>query len=294
MRITQRRYKVLADFERVYCFLEETYDPVTLNSHLLPPYFEYAHMHPCFDYAKTHHFGVWEDDGRIAGIACYEMQLGDCHMHADKGYEALLPDMLSWAENELSAGEEGTQRLEVWITDKEPEKRALLQARGYTRKGIEPVKIFDYSKPFAERALPEGFALTDGTNVDYVKLHHCLWKGFDHGDEPDDDVDCRVSMFNAPRFAMSQMTIVVAPNGEYACALGMWPDKRNGYAYLEPLATVPKYRRMGLAAAALTEAMKKTKELGAKYCFGGEGEFYSAIGFETVCNRELWKREWKL
>ena len=43
MNITQRRYKILIDFEKVYRFLEETYDPVTLNSFLLPQYFEYAH-----------------------------------------------------------------------------------------------------------------------------------------------------------------------------------------------------------------------------------------------------------
>jgi len=134
--------------------------------------------------------------------------------------------------------------------------------------------------------------LIDGTDVDYMKLHHCWWKGFNHGDEPDDDVDGRIFGCNAPHADISLMTIVVAPDGEYACALGMWYDERNRYAYLEPLATVPKYRRMGLAAIALTEAMKKTKTLGATYCFGGMGDFYTAIGFETICNRELWKKDW--
>ena len=42
----------------------------------------------------------------------------------------------------------------------------------------------------------------------------------------------------------------------------------------------------------MTEAMKKTKTLGAAYCFGGTPEFYTAIGFETINNRELWKKEW--
>jgi len=42
----------------------------------------------------------------------------------------------------------------------------------------------------------------------------------------------------------------------------------------------------------LTEAMKKTKVLSAKYCFGGGREFYTAIGFEVICSRELWKKEW--
>ncbi len=99
-------------------------------------------------------------------------------------------------------------------------------------------------------------------------------------------------MCNAPRFNPSLATIAVAPNGEYACALGMWFDWQNKYAYLEPLATVPKYRRMGLATVCLTEAMKKTKALGATFSTGGGREFYTDIGFEIIMNRELWKKEW--
>jgi len=72
----------------------------------------------------------------------------------------------------------------------------------------------------------------------------------------------------------------------------MWFDEYNKYAYLEPLATVPKYRRMGLAAVALTDSMKQTKELGAKYCFGGAMPFYDSMGFETICNWETWKKVW--
>ena len=48
--ITKRRYKILVDFERVHKFLTETYNFETLNSWLLPQYFEYAHMHGYFDY----------------------------------------------------------------------------------------------------------------------------------------------------------------------------------------------------------------------------------------------------
>ena len=292
MNITQRRYKILTDFEKVYRFLQETYDPFTLNSFLLPQYFEYAHTHPYFDYFKTHHFGIWEDNGNIVGIACYEMRMGDCHMHVRKGYEPLLPEMLSWSEIEMYVQNDGKCSLKVWITDKEPGKRALLQSNSYTLSHTEPIKIFDYSKSFLERSLPDGFTLINGIGVDYLKLHHCFYKGFDHGDALDDDTDGNAFMCNAPQADMSLMTVAVAPDGEYACALGMWYDERNHYAYLEPLATIPKYRRMGLATVALTDSMRKTKAKGAKYCFGGGREFYSSIGFEVICNRELWKREW--
>jgi len=292
MAITVRRYKLLADFEPVYRFLQETYDPVTLNSYLLPQYFEYAHTHPMFNHKLTHRFGLWEEGGAIVAVACYEMDIGECHLHVKPGYEALLPELLAWAEKELCAVKRRKRTLRVWITDKEPRKRELLQAGGYKLAETQAVRIFDYKNNFVERALPSGFTLIDGTRMDYQKLRNCYWKGFNHGPWPPKDHDGGLQMYSGPRADKSLTTIAVAPDGEYVCALGMWFDKRSRYAYLEPLATVPKYRRMGLATIALTEAMKKTKALGAAYCFGGVPEFYTAIGFETICNREFWKREW--
>jgi len=290
--ITHRRYKILVDFERVHKFLTDTYDFETLNSWLLPQYFEYAHMHSAFEYFKSHHFGMWEDDGNIVGIACFEMGMGDCHMHTHKDYKFLLPELLDWAERELFVVKDGKRSLEVKITDKEPEKRDLLKSAGYEMTYNGPCKIFPYNKSFPDRKLPEGFTLIDGTNIDYVKIHNCWWKGFDHGDNPDEDWDGRIFGCNAPSADMSLMTVVVAPDGEYACAAGMWFDETNKYAYLEPLATVPKYRRMGLATVCLTESMKKTKSLGAKYCFVGDREFYTSIGSEIILNDEIWKKEW--
>lgn len=294
MKVTQRRYKILVDFERVHTFLTDTYDKDTLNSYLLPQYFEYAHHHSYFKFGSAHRNGIWEENGEIVGVAVFEMELGDCHLHVKVGYESLLPEMLTWAENELSAIKDGKRVLNVWITSNEPNKREMLKANGYSLSFTDPVKLFNYNKPFVERTMPENFTLINGTNVDHRKLHACFWRGFDHGDIPDYDIEGNIAACNAPRSDMSLMTIAVAPDGEYACALGMWFDDQNRYAYLEPLATVPAYRRMGLATICLMEAMKKTKALGAQYCFGGAREFYTDIGFDHVCDRELWHKEWSL
>jgi hypothetical protein len=40
--------------------------------------------------------------------------------------------------------------------------------------------------------------------------------------------------------------------------------------------------------------MKKTVKEGAKYCFGGSREFYSAMGFETVGVRVFWEKTWTI
>lgn len=293
MNIKNRKYKLFADFDKAHRFLVDTYDFETLNGYLLPQYFEYAHHLQWFDFLRAHRCGLWEEGGELVGIACYEMNIGDCNMHTKKGYEFLLPEMLIHAEKELSAFEEGKHKLSVWITDKEINKRELLKENGYHMAYTEPVKVFFYENPFHERTLPEGFNLIDGTDIDYAKLSECFWRGFDHDEVPPKiNIEGNYTVWNAPNADKSLMTIVVAPSGEYACALGMWYDKQNKYAYLEPLATVPKYRRLGLATAALTQAMKKTKALGATYCFGGGGAFYTSIGFEHICNRELWEKEW--
>ena len=119
MSICKRRYKLYADFHRVFKFLQDTYDMESLNSYLLPQFFEYAHTHPAFNHKLTHRFGLWEDDGELFGIACYEMDLGETLISVHPDYEFCLPDMLCWAERELSTFNDGVRKHAVWITDKE-------------------------------------------------------------------------------------------------------------------------------------------------------------------------------
>lgn len=295
MTVIRRRYKLLGDFEKVSRFLDDNYSLELLNGYLLRPFYEYAHTHPAFNHQLTHRFGLWEDGEKLVGIACYEDGLGECFISVDQMYQKLLTEMLEYAEEELSKVEDGKRILSVWITDKEIDKAELLEQQGYRKVHSEPINIFTYEKDFPKVELPEGFSIISLKDEnDVKKINACLWKGFNHGSEPDDDIDCRMLMQSGPNFSEELTTVIKAPNGEYACFAGMWLNEKNKYAYLEPLATVPEYRRMGLATIALVEGMKKTKLLGAEYCFGDTREFYFAIGFETICNRELWKKEWKM
>ena len=71
----------------------------------------------------------------------------------------------------------------------------------------------------------------------------------------------------------------------------MWFVPETHLAYLEPLCTVPEYRRKGLAAAVLSEHYKNTKALGADHMTGGGDEFYSRIGFEPWFEEEIWSKQ---
>jgi predicted N-acetyltransferase YhbS len=294
MGIIQRQYKLLGDFEKVLKFLTDNYDFETLNSYLLPQFFEYAHTHPAFNHKLTHRFGLWENDNDIVGIACYEMNIGECFVSIKNGYNSLLPEMIKYSEENLFE----KNSLSIWITDKENEKKNIIEKMKYKKIHSEPITIFTYDKPFPERILPDGFSIISLEDEnDFDKIDDCLWYGFDHGPGPAigtglEKIDDRIQMQSGPHFRKDLTTVIKAPDGKYVCFAGMWIDEQNDYAYLEPLATVPEYRRMGLATIALVVGMKKTKVLGAKYCFGGIREFYHDIGFKTITNRELWKKEW--
>jgi GNAT superfamily N-acetyltransferase len=293
MSITRRRYKLLADFELVNQFIRVNFKKYQLGGNIPQPFWEYAHTHPQFNHSLTHRFGIWEENGEIVGVACYEMNIGECYFLTKDSYDFLKADMVEYAEMELSRRSSNQINLQIRVYDYETELIDLLIQKGYEREYSEPIRIYPYDFGFSERRLPEGFTLItleDENNP--RKINDVLWRGFDHGEEPDEDLDCRLLMQSGPHFRKDLTLIIKAPNGEYACFAGMWVDGINDFAYLEPLATDPRYRKLGLATIAITELMKRTKELGATYCFGGANEFYAQNGFETVCHREQWTKVW--
>ena len=293
MSITFRNYKLLSDFAKVSDFLHDNYDPVLRNNYLLKPFWEYAHTHPAFNHKLTHRFGLWEDRGEIVAVACYEMDLGECLMSVAQGYEYLYDMTIDYTFEHLSVSNEGKQTVSIWTTDANQTMIDALQRHGFSQTHQEAITIYDYKQGFDTPSLPDGFeAVSLDMENDFKKINDCLWKGFDHGDEPDDDIDCRRLMQSGPNFRKDLTTVIKAPNGEYVCFAGMWVD--NDYAYLEPLATVPAYRKLGLAKAALMIGMQKTSEEGAQSCYGGVIGFYEKIGFKTVGYRLLFRKSWSI
>lgn len=293
MKITLRRYRLLSDFERVSQFMRLNFKKYQLGGNVPQPFWEYAHTHPYFNHSLTHRIGIWEENEEIVGIACYEMNVGECYFSTKEGYDFLKQEMVEYAETELSKRSADQYSLDVRVYDYEEHLIKLLVQKGYHKVYSEPIRVYNYDSGFSMRTLPEGFTfLTLENENDLRKINDVLWRGFNHGDEPNDDLDSRLLMQSGPHFRKDLTAIIKAPNGEYACFAGMWVDGVNDFAYLEPLATAPRYRSLGLATVAVTELMKRTEQLGATYCFGGAPDFYPKIGFETACHREMWSKTW--
>ena len=88
--------------------------------------------------------------------------------------------------------------------------------------------------------------------------------------------------------------VIANEQNEYVCAAGMWWVEENKLAYMEPLCTIPEYRKQGLAAAALTELYIRMKKLGATHMTGGMDPFYKEIGFKPATVWTFWKKYKKI
>ena len=93
----------------------------------------------------------------------------------------------------------------------------------------------------------------------------------------------------APNFLKDLTVVVVAPDENYVSYSGMWVVPENRVAYVEPVATDPDYRRMGLGKAAVLESLRRAAALGAEVAWVGSDQgFYKAIGFETMFAAYPW------
>jgi len=294
MPVIMRNYRGLDDFIRVGDFLTETYRSER-SSNWLQARWEYMHFHPALDLFGLRHAGIWEDKGQVVAVVHYEDSLGDAYFQLRPGYEHLKLAMLLHAENHLVRHLDGGQRrLRLFVSEFDQGLQALAEERGYHCLRERPLWTSTYatSSGVPTVALPAGFQLRSlAEENDLQKLDRCLWRGFNHPGEPDGDLAGRKLMQSAPNWQPELNIVVVAPTGAYVSYSGIWYDQTNRVGYVEPVATDPDYRRLGLGRAAVLECIRRCSELGATVIQVGSGQpFYEAIGFRKAWADFVWER----
>lgn len=297
MTITFRRYHHASDYQRVSKFLITHHQPGNEDGNWLEPAWEYMHFHPALDASILERFGVWEADGEIIALCHGEWRLGEAFFQFHPAYHHLREELLNYAEAELTgiAGEDGRRFLRAYINDNDPEFQSLARARGYVvaPEHARPMARFDIPDPFPAIKLPDGFRLTSlAEECDWAKVHSVLWRGFDHGDDVPmntAEYESRQKMFDTPKARRALKIAVVAPTGEFVAFCGTFYEPTNRFGYVEPVATDPRYRRLGLGKAAVLEGIRRCGLFGAQVAYvGSDQPFYQALGFKKVYNSECW------
>lgn len=296
MSITLRKYRPV-DFELVSDFLIANFQPGNRDGNWLQPAWEYMHSHPNLDESSLERIGIWEAAGNIVGVAHYESRLGEAFFQVNPDYGHLKPIMLEYAEGNLfGETEAGENYVRVYVNDFDREFESLVMSRGYEMKEryARPLAEFLIQPPFLISDLPEGFhlkSLADENNL--RKIHRVLWRGFNHeGEPPEEGIADRKKMQSGPNFKKELTIVVEEPGGNFVSFCGMWYEPVNKIAYVEPVATDPDYRRMGLGKAAVREGIRRCGLLGATAAYvGSDQEFYIALGFNKKFDSRCWVRQ---
>jgi predicted N-acetyltransferase YhbS len=296
MGITVRAYSKTTDYARVGQFLVRTYTTAGTHVNWLQPRWEYMHYHPFIREVDLDVIGIWEADGKIVAIVHPEHRMGTVYFQVDPAHSYLKRSMLEYAEGHLAIMSDGARTLRAYINDSDEALRSVAAGMGYAKgDGGEEMSLYKIPDPFPEIFLPEGFNLKSlADDNDLGKVHRVLWRGFGHGpDPPDDGIEDRKFMQSAPNFRHDLNIAVEAPDGNFVAYCGMWYEPVHRTAYVEPVATDPDFRRMGLGQAAVLEGIKRCGIEGATVAYVGSVlPFYLALGFRQIYSMSVWQRTW--
>ena len=247
---------------------------------------------PYMNMENLSHIGIAEDNGIIVGLATYENDIGESYFCVDEAYLSIIPRLIDYALENLSAN--GV--IKILLPDGD-----LAYQQVAIQKGFFPTRDKGYSARIDvgnnRYDLPDGYTIIDFADdgFDVERYYAAIWKGFDNKRERNEiELESMRNRegFDAPHLDLNLRILVVAPNGDYASHCGMWYLPGSNYAYVEPVFTLPEYRKMGLGKAAVLEGVRRCAALGATHAYvGSSQQFYYNIGFYPFQNETWWTKK---
>jgi ribosomal protein S18 acetylase RimI-like enzyme len=234
---------------------------------------------------------LWRDGGRLVGFTILEGPDDWLTLQVRPEARDGEPAMLDWAEAHFR----GTRaELELLCADDDRRRMALLAARGYTDRGpAENTRAYDPTWPRDRVTLPPGYILSDlATFTDsaaYCQLERVAFNN--------DYID--LNWFRgktaAPGYDPWLHVIVLSPEGAPVAVAHGWADEATGTAEIDPVATHPDHRRLGLAQAAIIEAFRRlaARGVGTTWISSGPEPNPSNLLYESLAPTHTWHyRRW--
>jgi len=234
--------------------------------------------------------GLWEDNGKLVALATYESGLGEAFLCLDESYPSLKYDLIVYAKENLHNN--GNLTLSLPDGDRDFARIAIAQDFLPTESN-DRVLTLDIDV-LQEYLLPENYSfISMADDWNWYQFDRVMWRGFNHEGRPsydDDSMSKRKHIASLPMLKPELKICVVAPDGNYVSHCGTWYQPGDFYCYVEPVATDPDYRKMGLGKAVVLEAIRRCGELGAKQAVvGSNQQFYFNIGFYPTHTLTHWK-----
>jgi predicted N-acetyltransferase YhbS len=241
---------------------------------------------------------IWEEDGEILAVVNSEGEArGEAFVQIARLTlpAPVLDEMFAFIEANLGEEEDGEHRIDLRIPVGVSQLEQMAEARGYTRltyvsrMGILPLKA-----PFPV-VLPGGLRFAYGDAVTPAE------KGMAHARAFGYYAESRVHRERAPiGFHRMMQTPDYRPDldlhvrdadGTIVAFATMWYDAQNRIGILEPVGTVPAYRKMGLGRACVAQLANQVRAAGGvEVHVGSDQPFYVRLGFEVRDKYGIWRK----
>ena len=296
MAVTQKQYaggfEFAAEFHRVYDFLKRINEPFITEENFLWARWEWMFSRWRLDTKYLDRIGIWEDDGKIVGLATYEQSIGYAWFCIDPAYRYLHKEILCYANERLS--QDGVVHALIRDTDAEFQDAAA-RLGFYPTQDKECNAVLPLDASSLSYTLPEGYRIVSlDEEYDLRKYNKVLHHGFNHpGEAPETEewMNNRRRELSGPHNNLHLKVAVASPDGDFISYCGTWYLPGTQYALIEPVATVPEYRKKGMGRAAVLEAARRCAELGAKMAYvGSSQQFYYNLGFRPYSTYTWWKK----
>jgi ribosomal protein S18 acetylase RimI-like enzyme len=256
MPVVSRVYDPELDFQRVMGFLRDSFAETGSLHNWLPPRFENSRSEMA---AGTR---LWEEVGgsepRIVAVANPEARFL-YFIQMDPDYAYLEGEVVEWIVDYCASQKASDEGLKISVVALEgnPAREAAVREHGFERGqvyGILRLRALD--APVPDFRLPEEFVIRSvRPEEDFDRIAAAIRVVFGHGEWFTGEV---LEELSRASFYRGDLDLVaVAPSGDIAsfCTFRMDPPSRA--TELEPMGTLPEYRRMGLAKALLVEGFRR-------------------------------------
>lgn len=207
---------------------------------------------------------VWRDtDGRLVAAAIRESEGAAVSLHVPPWACELDGELVTAIEDGILGGP-----VEIMTYADDDARTALLRRRGWEVAGDEErFRRYDVTADRPERPLPDGFRIASMADTRDVAGHaRAIVETFDR---PSLTGDFYEQVMRSPSYDPAWDLTVVDAQGDIAAFCLVLVDPVLGIAEIDPVGTVPRFQRRGLAAALLTGCFARLATAGVREAFIG-------------------------
>ena len=289
MKYTIERYsnhiRFNEQYETIYRFLLHSAD-TGYNEHFHWGRFEWMMRHTMLDMEALTKIAVFKDtQDVIVGLVTYDCEPEDgiylIHSIEDV---ALLESMVEYVEDTFGIEKAPS----IHANSNDVTLLGVLKRKGYERIRKTDSVLSIGLEDHMEFSLPEGIKISPlDFAFDPWKYQNVIHKGFGNIGEPE---PWDPEVFEPTPNVNNALKVFAINDQEYCAHCGVW-FSQGKTAYIEPVVTIPAYRKKGLAKACVYEAIQRARYLGAQRAVVLSGQqFYYKIGFKQSSEVHCWER----